>query len=81
MYCAVKEVVDTFVCCTIEDDLISIEFDCFDSFTCLQLAIAHVYFRAENAEIHRIREILIRDHEAVCRENERLQNKLRDLEM
>ncbi|XP_022647869.1 kinesin-like protein KIF12 isoform X1 [Varroa destructor] len=37
--------------------------------------------RAENAEIHRIREILIRDHEAVCRENERLQNKLRDLEI
>ncbi|OQR75905.1 kinesin protein KIF12-like [Tropilaelaps mercedesae] len=37
--------------------------------------------RAENAEMHRIREILIRDHEAVCRENERLQKKLRDLEV
>lgn len=38
-------------------------------------------FRAENAEMHRIREILIRDHEMVCRENERLQKKLKDLEV
>lgn len=37
--------------------------------------------RAENAEMHRIREILIRDHEAVCRENERLQKKLREVEV
>lgn len=37
--------------------------------------------RAENAEMHRIREILIRDHEAVCRENERLQRMLKEVEL
>lgn len=31
--------------------------------------------RSENAQLHQQREILIHDHELVCRENERLQKK------
>ncbi|XP_022248090.1 kinesin-like protein KIF12, partial [Limulus polyphemus] len=36
--------------------------------------------RAENAQLHQMRELLIRDHELVCKENERLMKKLADME-
>ncbi|XP_076333156.1 kinesin-like protein KIF12 [Tachypleus tridentatus] len=36
--------------------------------------------RAENAQLHQMRELLIRDHELVCKENERLMKKIADME-
>ncbi|XP_064460241.1 kinesin-like protein KIF12 [Ornithodoros turicata] len=36
--------------------------------------------RVENATMHHMRELLIRDHEVVCRENEKLLRKLTELE-
>lgn len=36
--------------------------------------------RVENATMHHMREVLVRDHELVCRENERLLKKLDAME-
>ncbi|XP_077532007.1 kinesin-like protein KIF12 isoform X2 [Haemaphysalis longicornis] len=51
-----------------------------------ETALLHKYMtenealRVENATMHHMREMLVRDHELVCRENERLQKKLDALE-
>ncbi|XP_076367360.1 kinesin-like protein KIF12 isoform X3 [Tachypleus tridentatus] len=36
--------------------------------------------RAENSQLHQLRTLLVRDHEIVCKENERLAKKLADIE-